>query len=437
MACALWTPTASAATEAEKLASIKAGLAHLASTQLSNGSWSYGGYEPAATAASAFAFISQKAKWDNPAQYQTVVDKAIAYLLTSASGVVTATVSTRNGDGVNNICPGGSGSCTDVYWNAADNEITYTTGLIAPAIASYGAGNPTAVATTTGPLAGMTWRQISQGIINMFAASQTSLTSDPSRLTGGWRYYPGEQDSDSSTTQWAVISLIYGESIGATTPAAVKTLLRTWLINVQAADGSACYQPGVGPCDNADTGGWLLSMKYAGYASSDSHVQAALTYLKNNWNTNANSTWAGNFGHPYAMWATYKGLETMIGLANTTNITPLRTDCGASRVGGGLPGNPPGSAACTWSEDYNEWLVTNQVPSGASAGSWPGYAYWTDPLSTAFDVSILGAAVIPVSPTSPAPPSIPTLSEWGLAALGILLAGLAALKLRKAHARHA
>jgi hypothetical protein len=130
------------------------------------------------------------------------------------------------------------------------------------------------------------------------------------------------------------------------------------------------------------------------------------------------------------MFATYKGLETNLGLTDTTHITNLRTDCGASR--GKLPGAPAGSIACNWYQDYDEWLVTNQ---STTDGSWAGYDNWVDPLSTAFDISMLSATVIPVAPTPP--PSVPTLSEWGLAALGILLAGLAALKLRKAHARHA
>ena len=45
---------------------------------------------------------------------------------------------------------------------------------------------------------------------------------------------------------------------------------------------------------------------------------------------------------------------------------------------------------------------------------------------------MLSSTIIPVVPTSTA--TIPTLSEWGLVGLGILLAGLAALRIRKAHA---
>jgi len=132
-------------TQAKINTAIDNGLGYLASTQAAGGYWNYGGYEQAATGAAAFAMIEQKARWGaNAAAYQADVDKAMNYLLSTAS---TATVNTRN-DGVN-ICPGGVGNCTSVYWYGA-GETTYTTGQVAMAIADYGklkgAG---AVATTT------------------------------------------------------------------------------------------------------------------------------------------------------------------------------------------------------------------------------------------------------------------------------------------------
>jgi hypothetical protein len=386
LSCIVWTTTAIAATEAEKQTAIENGLAYLASIQQPGGYWNYGGYEQAATGAAAFTFLSQKNKWGaNAAQYQTAVDNAISYLLNNAS---TNTVSTRN-DGVN-ICPGGSGSCTGIYWYGA-GESTYTTGLVAPAIAAYGSSlGANVVATSSGPLAGMTWGQIAQGITNEFAASQS--TSINGNRDGGWRYYiPGNGDSDMSTTQWAVISMIYDQTLGAITPQSVKDELKIWLaaVQVNGQGGAACYQPDYLLCDHADTGGLLLSLILVGDTLSDPAVQAALGFLNTNWTQTANSTWYGNFGHPYAMWSVYKGLETTIGLKDNTYITNLLTTCGAP---GNLPGNPPGSVPCNWWEDYNEWLVRNQNLDG----SWTGYDYWTDPLSTAFDINILGATLIPL-----------------------------------------
>lgn len=385
LACITLTAAGTAATEQDKMTAIQNGLANLATLQQPDGSWSYGGYEQAATAAALLAFTSQIKNWPaaDHAAYQVVVNNAVAYLLANAS---TITVSTRD-DGVN-ICPGGSGSCTGVYWYGA-GESTYTTGLVASGLGIYAAGNAGAVATTSGPLAGMTWTQIAQGITNVFAASQASAI-DGNR-DGGWRYFiPGNGDADSSTTQWAVLSLIFDESLGATTPGTVKDHLKNWLAVAQAADGSGCYQPG-SFCDNSDTGSVLLGLDFVGNPLSNAAVQSALGFLNSAWPTLANNTWFGDFGHPYAMWSDYKALEVIINLTDTTYITNLFTDCGYGR--GHAPGNPPGSVPCNWWEDYNEWLVLNQ----AGDGSWPGYAYWTPPLSTAWDISILGAALIPVS----------------------------------------
>ena len=89
------------------------------------------------------------------------------YLLGTASVM---SVSTRN-DGAN-ICPGGSGTCTGVSWQAANNEDTYTTGQVALAVAEYGKlKGANTIATNSGALAGKTWLEISQGIINQFSAS--------------------------------------------------------------------------------------------------------------------------------------------------------------------------------------------------------------------------------------------------------------------------
>lgn len=392
LACIALATPATAATEQQKLTAILNGLANLAATQQSDGSWAYSGYEQGATGAAVLAFMSQKDKWGtNAAAYQLVVNNAIAYLLANAS---TMTVSTRN-DGVN-ICPGGTGSCTGVYWYGS-GESTYTTGLVTPAIDTY--ANPNApyfgpgagaVATTTGPLAGLTWGQIAQGITNEFSASQSSAING--NRDGGWRYYiPGNGDSDMSTTQWAILSMIYDESLGAVTPSTVKDHLKVWLAAVQVSGqgGAACYQPDYLLCEQSDTGGLLLGLTFVGYPLSNSQVQLALGFLNTSWTETANNTWYGNFGHPYAMWAVYKGLETNIGLRDTTYITNLLTDCGYSS--GNPPGNPPGSVPCNWWEDYNQWLVVNQ----AGDGSWPGYAYWVPPLSTSFFVNILGATPVP------------------------------------------
>ena len=397
----LGATTAWAATDAEINTAIGKGLDYLHTTQQADGSWNYGGYEPAATGAAVYAMLTQKGQWGaNAAAYQADVDRAMNYLLASAS---TTSVSTRNNG--TNICPGG-GTCLGVSWQAFNNEDTYTTGLIAPAVALYAAGHAGDVATTSGPLANKTWGEIAQGITNMFAASQS--TNVNGNRDGGWRYYlPGNGDSDMSTTQWAIISMLYDQTLGATTPAIVKNDLATWLTAVQDASGVACYQPGTAPCDNSDTGGLLLGWDFLGASASDPKVQAALGWLNANWQSGANGTWYGNFDQPYAMWSDYKGLESTIGLADTTTITNL------------LPGNCGNDRGtdCNWWQDYNQWLVANQNGDG----SWNGYAYWTGPLATAFYLPILAGTQIPVQVPEPAT----------LALVGLGLAGLAGSRRRK------
>jgi len=413
LALAAWASAASAASGTQIDTAIDKGLAYLSGAQNpATGYWAYGGYEPAATGAAAFAMLSQQSHWaGNAATYQANVDKAMSYLLSTATKI---DVSTRN-DGVK-ICPGGAAACAGVFWNAAGNEDTYTTGLIAPAIALYGATKGAgSVATASGPLAGMTWGQIAQGINNVFAAGQSTANQGPN-LRGGWRYTLGQPtyDSDMSTTQWAAIAMIYTQTLGATAPAIVKTDLANFLAFTQnPVTGAGCYQgPGSGICNHADTGGLLLSLSFIGKDATDPAVQKALDFLDTNWTQSASGTWFGNFNHPYAMWAEYKGLELNIGLDDTSVISNLRP--GGCTTSGEGPTSP---YTCNWWQDYNDWLVSSQNADGG----WTGYAYWTGNLATSFYLPILGGTEIPVPAPEPAT----------LAMLAAGLLGIAAMRRRR------
>jgi hypothetical protein len=316
---------------------------------------------------------------------------------------------------------------------------------VTPAIVTYGLGlGANATATTTGPLAGLTWKQIAQGITDAFAAGQaTSLNGN---YDGGWHYsVPSNTDADGSTTQWGVIAIGYDESLGAITPPSVKANLPTWLSHVQytasgltqggySSTGAACYDLSNSYCDHSETGGWEVAMQYVGSNLNAAQLNG-ISFLNTAW-TEGPSGFFGLFGQPYAMWAVYKGLESTVGLHDTTHITNLNTNCGAGV-------DPPGSGVCNWWEDMNHYLVQHQNnpgvagagPVGSGPGGWPDLGGdWPDPLSTALFVNILGATPLPGTITQP-PSTVPTLSVWGLVALGILLAGFAAMRLRKAHSR--
>jgi hypothetical protein len=303
---------------------------------------------------------------------------------------------------------------------------------VAAALDTYaltkGVGN---VATASGPLAGLTWTQVAQGITNAYAAGQATIkdvTDYGEPANGGWRYtIPSNDGSDMSTAQWGALAAGYDESVNAVTPSNLKPALQQWLA-FDSLSGAACYEGGTTTCGigptNSENGAWLVANSYAGGNSP----AGVIAFLNTNWNTTANGTWYGNFGHTYAMWSTYKGLESAIGLSDQTHISNLKTNCGA-------PNNLPGSGVCNWWEDYNEWLVNVTTRSTDGSGNlyWQGdtdESGWQDPLSTAVFTAIIGAAALPNTITQTTPASVPAISRWGLVALGILLVTFAAIKLR-------
>jgi hypothetical protein len=401
--------SAQAATEAQKRAAIDSGLTYLAGQQQADGRWVYnGGVEDAAsTGAALLAFLEEKPNWGaNAVAYQTAVNNGLNYLFGRAQAVSisnqTAGNPDTNGNGIGlKFVPGGT--------NGRD---TYVTGLALSAIAKAAAETPSAV-VTVGSQAGKTYAQVVQDTVDYFAYGQ----NDSGYARGAWRYYANSGDADNSTAQWPVIGMLYGQAVsGVSVPGFVKTELNGWIDYIQnSSNGGSGYDGPNNIVNEAKTGGLLVEMAFAGYngvstgPSDKSDKAGALAYLNANWKNFANNTWNGNFNHPYAMWSIYKGLETTIGLNDTTTITNLLTTCGTQDTGD----------VCNWFEDYAQWLVTNQNGDG----SWTGYDSWGRSLATPWFINILAATNIPDGGDMPEPAT--------MALFGLALAGLTASRRRK------
>jgi hypothetical protein len=422
--------TVNAATEAEKRAAIDAGLAYLASTQgtgtsLAPGSWPAGGidYQLSATGSALLSFLEEKPNWEltaNAAAYQAVVDKGMNFLLNNVSVVNISPQTYGNPDG------DGNGIGVKLYPGGANSRDTYVTGLVLPAIAST--GTPDAL-VTTGPLANAafiaanpgsgvggawTYKDVVQNTVDYFAYGQNEVGS----ARGGWRYYANygnSTSSDQSTTQWPVIALAYATKMGVATPAFVKTELAVWTNYIQnTATGAAGYTSPTSYYGRMnETGALLLEQAFLGWTTGtvaeQAKVDAALNFIEANWLLGPPSSYEGNFGHPYGMWAIYKGLEASIGLDDETTITAnLHADPGDVD-------NP--NHEYNWWEDYCEWLVNSQGVGAPAAGAWAGFSSWNTWLATPWYINILAATKI-----SDVIPPVPVPGAFLLGSIGLAFA---------------
>ena len=411
-----WRGLAQASTSAEKQAAIDKGLAYLASTQNADGSWNYGFSNIAPTGAALLAFTEQKYKplgWNGP-DYTNVVTKATNYILSQ-----TATLPFAAGG---NWWGFGAGSF-GLRWQGS-GEDTYISGLVIPALSRlvtnpYGGAPiyaPGAIISGTGNanVDNKTYSYVIQKAVDSFTYYQTGPQATTGNRFGGWRYYAGNVDSDMSTTQWAPISYVFADQVpGVTIPnGTVKTALQAWLTACQYASGGVDYQPGYGIVNATHAGGFLVSNYFAGGGGNAAN---AVAWLNSDWLSGPSGTWYGNEGHPYAMWAVYKALETIYGTTALGPITNLHAQTTALDPG----------AVFNWWEDYCQFLVTTQK----GTGDWDGYDYWYGPLEAAWYINILNATQTEQKECPPGAPScVPLPGTVVLLSSGLL--GLVVLRKR-------
>jgi len=321
-----------AATQAEIDAALASGCAWLVLQQSAvNGSWP--GSYPSAYTGIAVAALEHYAEQlgTTPLSpsyiYHTNVQRGLDYLFS---------VATRDNVGHD-----------WVWWTGSVN---YETGICLMAVARSGAPTATVVG---GTLAGMTYKQVAQAVVDYFYSAQIS--------DGGWYYTKGGTYSDQSVTGWVSMGLGYAaHSMGCIIPAGLLTNLSKWNEYIQwhtpgTEFGGAGYtSPGTGNIYR--TGHLLFALSLCGGTLTATRVQEALTYMNTHWgDANTSPGWRGSStGH-----ASY-----IATIAATKGFTEL----GITTFSGH-----------DWYQDFADVIVPQQYSDG----------HWQDP--GAYDI-ILGTS---------------------------------------------
>gem|GEM_PF-3122306 len=354
--------TAQAApTQQEIDQAIEKGLAWLAAEQNEDyGYWGAGGYRLGDTAAVVLAFENEGHFPGGGTAYSANVEAGLDYIFSKA--VETSVPVQPAGD------PDTDGDGQAVYFY--HYQQSYETGMCVMAIV---ASNTPDRIVTVGDCTGWTYFEVVQDVVDWWAYAQNETGSG----RGGWRYEANSEDSDNSVSQWPVLGMIAAEQWGIYAPEWVKGELGIWINYIQNPNGGSGYthpEGGSGVNVNtAKTGALLVEHYWLGDDKDTSaRAQNAINYIDNRWEGSPDGH-EGNKGHPYAMFAVYKGLELM----KVDTLSSVQPDG-------------------DWWGDYAQYLVDTQDSGGCwgrASGAWNVY---DNPLTTGWYIVILQQTIFPI-----------------------------------------
>jgi hypothetical protein len=244
---------------------------------------------------------------------------------------------------------------------------TYSTGAAMMAVAA--SNSPTSVITTTGQLAGKTYQELLQGMMNWMEYVQQKTINKCDE--GGWDYSEDMDDmnrwADQLNTGYATFGIGFASyqspsGFGITIPADVFTRLNKYIYKVQdpqvpmevdTYDGGSWYEP----CGQMKwvnilmTGNLLYEMALVGDNLESDRVQKAISYMQNRWNDKGLQPEAeANFVYASLGWKdSYRAMFTMTKGLEKFGIGTLNIE----------------GSNINWFEDVSNVIVTNQNVNGS------------------------------------------------------------------------